>query len=83
LSAPTNNQIYGVPANQFSPSASTTLVECSPENQTTGLDKVQTFGFERKSSLTKVLRDERKEKGRLTKWERKGQSFERKSSLRL
>jgi len=25
-SAPTNNQIYGVPANQFSPSASTTLV---------------------------------------------------------
>jgi len=26
LSAPTNNQIYEVPANQFSPSASTTLI---------------------------------------------------------
>jgi len=25
LSAPTNNQIYGIPANQFSPSAGTTL----------------------------------------------------------
>jgi len=25
-SAPTNNQIYGVPANQFSPSAGTTLL---------------------------------------------------------
>jgi len=26
LSAPTNNQIYGLPANQLSPSAGTTLV---------------------------------------------------------
>jgi len=32
---------------------------------------------------SKVQGDDRKEKGRLTKWERKGQSFERKSSLRF
>jgi len=32
---------------------------------------------------SKVLRDDRKEKGRLTKWERKGKSFERMSSLRF
>jgi len=28
LSAPTDNQIYAVPANQFSPSAGTTLASC-------------------------------------------------------
>jgi len=27
LSTPTDNQIYGVPANQFSPSAGTTLID--------------------------------------------------------
>jgi len=27
LSAPTDNQIYGVPANHFSPSAGTTLIK--------------------------------------------------------
>jgi len=27
LSAPTDNQIYAVPANQFSPSAGTTLID--------------------------------------------------------
>jgi len=32
---------------------------------------------------SKVLGDDRKEKGRLKKWESKGQSFERKSSLRF
>jgi len=32
---------------------------------------------------SKLLGDYRKEKGRLTKWERKEQSFERKSSLRF
>jgi len=41
--------------------------------------KGQNFEKER----SKVLRDDRKEKVRLTKWEKKGQSFERKSSLRF